>query len=296
MCDMIASVIIRAYNEARHLPALLGALSQQTLSRQDFEIIVIDSGSSDSTPQIARDGGCRLLEIPKKEFSFGRSLNLGCEAATGRQLVFISAHCLPVDGHWLAHLIAPLEKGEAALAYGRQIGGKDSKFSECKLFERYFPPNHEEPAYTFFCNNANAAMPRELWAQYRFNEVLTGLEDMHMAKRLHNDNHKIQYVPQACVYHFHNETWAQVQRRYEREALALRGIVPEVEVSRMDALRYFLAGVFFDWSKAIDEKCFFEKASEIVAFRFCQYYGAWRGNHIHKELTRQAKERYFYPC
>lgn len=292
---MIASVIIRAYNESRHLPDLLDSLNRQSIPRKDFEVIVVDSGSTDATPQIARDGNCRLLTILKKDFSFGRSLNIGCEASIGRQLIFISAHCLPVDEYWFQNLIDPLEKGQASLTYGRQIGGKNSKFSECNLFERYFPPRHEEPAYSFFCNNANAAMPRELWTQYRFNEVLTGLEDMHMAKRLHNDNHKIQYVPQACVYHFHNETWPQVRRRYEREALALHQIVPEIEISRMDALRYFLAGVFLDWSKAVGDKCFLQKAGEIIAFRFCQYYGTWRGNHIHKKLTRQAKERYFYP-
>src|SRR3546814_633784 len=65
------------------------------------------------------------------------------------------------------------------------------------------------------------------WAQYRFDEEVTSLEDMELAQRLYRDRGRIGYVAEACVYHHHAESWPQVQRRFEREALALQRIMPD---------------------------------------------------------------------
>jgi len=102
-------------------------------------------------------------------------------------------------------------------------------------------------------------------------------------------------VPKAAVFHYHHERWAQVRRRYEREAIALHRIMPEVHVQWHDALRYFAAGVLGDMALALSRRQLFQKLPEIVAFRACQYHGAWRGNHAHRELSRRQKERYFFP-
>ena len=50
---------------------------------------------------------------------------------------------------------------------------------------------------------------------------------------------RIGYVAEAPVYHIHDESWAQVQRRYEREALALRSILPEIKVNLADTVGIF---------------------------------------------------------
>lgn len=291
---MLASLVIRTYNESRYLPQLLDAVRRQTVPADQREVIIVDSGSQDATPQIARDAGCRIVNIAQSEFSFGRSLNKGCDAAQGRHLVFISGHCVPVQDTWLERLVAPLD-AEAAITYGRQEGGPESKFSEHMLFAKYFPAADVPPPSPFFCNNANAALRRDIWLRHRFDETLTGLEDMHLGRRVVADGHKVRYVPEASVYHFHHETWRKVKIRYEREAIALQQIMPEVHVHASDALRYFVAGVMGDWARALSQRKFLKFAGEIVAFRFCQYYGTWKGNHIHRQLSRQAKEKYFYP-
>ena len=121
------------------------------------------------------------------------------------------------------------------------------------------------------------------------------LEDMDMGKRIVAAGFKVKYVPAASVFHYHHESWRKIKRRYEREAIALQKIMPEVHVESTDAVRYFLAGVFGDWAKALAQKCFWRQAGAILAFRFCQYYGTWRGNHIHRQLSKRAKEKYFYP-
>lgn len=289
------SIIIRTLNEGRYLGQLLEGIRAQEYSQSEIEIIVVDSGSTDDTLAIAEKGGCRILHLKRSEFSFGRSLNIGCDAANGKYLVFISGHCVPVDKHWLSNLLQPFSDPNTAISFGRQVGGAETRFSEHSLFAKYFPehPEHNQPP--FFCNNANLALRSECWKEHRFDESLTGLEDMYIAKQLWQQKRKIVYAPSASVYHYHHESWGQVRRRYERESLALREIMPEVHVQWHDAVRYFSAGVLSDLSDALQQRVFLSKAFQIVAFRFCQFYGAWRGNHLHRNLSRQRKERYFYP-
>ena len=99
----------------------------------------------------------------------------------------------------------------------------------------------------------------------------------------------------AAVYHIHEETWSRVKTRYEREAIALQRIMPQVHVSMSDFLRYFTSAVFFDFAAALQEKSLSKYFAEIVAFRFCQFWGTYKGNHEHRKLSRDMKEQYFYP-
>lgn len=292
---LTCSLVIRTLNEARYLGSLLDAVAAQDYPRDSVDVIIVDSGSNDATLQIAEQHRCKVLKIRREDFSFGRSLNVGCDAAKGDVLIFISGHCVPVDGKWLSRLVAPFSDSKVAVTYGRQLGGPETKFSEHSLFGKYFPATAENPQAPFFCNNANAAFRRTAWAARRFDETLTGLEDMHLAKQCVEAGFRVAYVPGAAVYHFHHEQWRQVKRRYEREAIALQAIMPEVHVRGGDAVRYFFAGLLGDAARAVREKVLFRHIASIVAFRFCQYYGVWRGNHIHRKLSHRQKERYFYP-
>lgn len=295
---MKASIVIRTYNEARYLGQLLAAVAAQRISAIEIEVIVVDSGSTDETISIARSYGARTLAIAKQEFSFGRSLNQGCEAASGDFLVFISGHCVPVDAHWLAKLLHPLITGQVALTYGRQIGGSESKFSELQLFAKFFPGKSQVPQEGFFCNNANAALLKAVWQQYRFDEELTGLEDLSLGKRLDQDGLQIGYVAEAAVYHYHHENWSGVRRRYEREAIALQHIMPEIHISFMDFLRYFVSAVVLDLralARARSPGWKARRIPEVLIFRLMQFWGSYRGNHEHRKLSQRRKELYFYP-
>lgn len=294
---MRTSIIIRTYNESRHLPELLDKLAEQSVSPAHREIVLVDSGSSDGTLHIAETHPTRprIVYIRKQDFSFGRSLNLGCAVAKGNVLVFISGHCVPVDRYWLESLISPIETDRAVYTYGRQIGNNSSRFSECQLFRKYYPENSSIPQDGFFCNNANSALCRDAWQEYPFDEELTGLEDMELAKRLVQDGAAIGYVAEAPVYHLHDESWHKVRLRYQREAIALQAIMPQVHVSFADFLRYFLSALMLDWGAALEERCLTRRFGEIFMFRFMQYWGTYLGNHEHRKLSHQAKEAYFYP-
>ncbi len=292
---MRASIVIRTLNEARHLGDLLRMVARQRTDGIDIETVLVDSGSTDDTICIAEAHGARITTIAKADFSFGRSLNRGCAFASGDILVLISGHCVPVGDDWLQRLCQPLIDGQAVYSYGRQIGDDASNYSERRIFAQYFPDRSAIAQEGFFCNNANAALLRSVWEGHPFNEDLTGLEDLDLARRLHDQGERIAYVAEAAVFHHHAETWPQVRRRFEREAIALRSIMPEVHLSRLDVLRFVLVSTLGDWRAARRNGVQGTTRADMLRYRWNQYVGAYRGNHDHRVLSRRAKERFFYP-
>jgi glycosyltransferase involved in cell wall biosynthesis len=289
------SIVIRVYNEDRHIGALLRAIVSQDWRENDREIVLVDSGSTDTTLQIASRFPTKIVHIDRADFSFGRSLNMGCAAATGDVLVFISGHCIPVAKTWLQELVAPLGKDGVVYCYGGQIGNGDSFYSERQIFAKYFPAQSRIPQEGYFCNNANSALLRAVWDSNRFDEELSGLEDMHLAKKLVGLGHKIGYVAEAAVYHLHEESWAQVKRRFEREAIALQEIMPEVHLSFLNFAVYWISAVLLDLRAATRHRALLASVGEIVLYRLMQYWGAYRGNHMHRQISKRRKDAYYYP-
>ncbi len=216
------TLVIRTYNEAKHLGNLFDALDAQ--SYRDFETVVVDSGSTDRSRDIAAVRADRLIAIPKDDFTFGHSLNVGIGAGRGRFAAIASAHTVPRDGAWLERLIAPLRSDDGtAMTYGRQLGRACSKFSEVEDFERSFGPHPRiERPDRFAVNNANAAIRRSLWEKKPFDVLLPGLEDIGFAQYWMERGHRVVYEPEAVLVHIHEESWAQIRRRYYREGIAAR--------------------------------------------------------------------------
>ena len=165
-------------------------------------------------------------------------------------------------------MVAPLGKDAIVYTYGSQLGDSTSKLSEQQIFAKYYPKQSKLPQDGFFCNNANAALLKSVWMGNCFDEKLTGLEDMHLAKRLVSQGHKIGYVAEASVYHIHDESWSQVKRRFEREAIALQHVMPEVHISFVDFIRYYFNAVMLDTSVARRKKLLTKELKEIIGSDF----------------------------
>ena len=286
------SVVVRTLNESRFLDQLLDGIASQSMKAD--EILVVDSGSTDETVSIATSRGCRVFEIEPKRFTYGRSLNLGFAEAKGDIVVVVSAHVYPVHTDFLQQLTSPFQHEDVAMVYGRQVGDDSSKFSEKLLLEGWFP-GESEPWQTYpFANNANSAVRRVAWEQFKFDESLPALEDIEFAKRAQSRGWRVAYAPNAEVVHVHEEVWTQVKRRYQREASALAQIFPSVKFGVARGATFFLRNLFTDLTRASREKELKGNFTSVVLFRFWQMAGFLSGFRKHPEEVRKLMHRYFY--
>lgn len=289
---MKCSIVIRAYNEEQHIGRLLEGIKQQTV--KDAEVILVDSGSTDSTVSIAQSFGARIVHIPSAEFTFGRSLNFGVHAARREFIVIASAHVYPVYPDWLESLLRPFEDDQVALTYGKQRGPDSAKFSEQQVFHQWYPDIGRSNQPTAFCNNANAAIRRQFWADHPYDETLTGLEDLAWAKWAKEQGYKIAYVPEAEIVHIHDETPRGVFNRYRREAMAFKKIYPESHFSIYDFVRLTVANIVSDLWHAARERVLWRNLPSIFWFRFMQFHGTRMGHRETSLVTPQLRETFYY--
>lgn len=290
---MTIAVIIRCRNEEAHIGRLLTGLMRQR-QRPD-EIVVVDSGSTDATVSIASAFPTTVVHIAPEDFSFGRACNVGIQASQADIAVFISAHCYPLYDTWLEQLVDPFSSPDVALTYGRQTGPPGVRFSEQRLFETWFPEASEPRQRHPFCNNANAAVRRTLWEQLPYDEYLTGLEDLHWAKRALDRGQVLAYVAEAPVAHVHEERFAQVVNRYRREAIAHKQIYDDQKMPLTDAARLATANVFSDWRAAFRAQSVPRTYLSIGKFRAAQFLGTYQGFAQQGPVPALLKRRFYYP-
>jgi GT2 family glycosyltransferase len=265
-------------------------------SVDDVEIVLVDSGSTDATLNIASHFPVNIHHIAPEDFSFGRSLNIGCAVAQSESLVICSAHVYPVYHDWLESLLSPLEKDDqVGLVYGRQRGNEITRYSEHQVFAQWFPDESNENQSHAFCNNANAAIRRSLWERVKYDETLTGLEDIDWARRIQALGYRVAYVAEAEIVHVHCETARSIYNRYKREAIALKRIAPEEHLHFWDFLRLLSTNVSNDCFHAWHDGVLWRNLLSIPMFRLMQFWGGFRGFALHGPVTSDLKRTFYYP-
>ncbi len=291
------SIVVRAFNEEKHIGRLLTGLNQQT--RQGFEVVLVDSGSTDKTRAIASGEDwqfpVKIVQIEPERFSFGRSLNFGIQEADSDIIAIASAHVYPVYPDWLEKLIHPFEDSRVGLTYGKQRGGATTRFSEHQIFSRWFPNHSKEQETSPFCNNANAAIRRNLWLDHPYDETLTGLEDLEWANWAIKQGSIVSYVAEAEIVHLHEDTPRGIYNRYRREAMAFKRIFPHEQFNFWDFIRLFLGNAGSDLSIARREGEITGESVNIIWFRFMQFWGTYQGYRQSGLLTRELRQTFYYP-
>ncbi|MDD5130587.1 MAG: glycosyltransferase family 2 protein [Candidatus Omnitrophica bacterium] len=215
--DIDISIVIRTKNEESSIARVLERVSVQSYPG-NYEIIIIDSGSTDRTAQIVSGFAVNFQVINKEPFSYGYALNYGQKLSSGRIIVFLSAHCVPVDAQWLSNLLAPLEKDKhAGAAYGRQLPVKGVNPVEEFELGIFFPQGNLPPKAVF--SNANCAIRKEILEQHPFNEEIAYGEDFLWRNKLPADI-GVVYARDAQVYHSHPSSLRYWVNHHQRIGMA----------------------------------------------------------------------------
>jgi len=220
MCKL--SVIMRSCNDAWVIGDTLAALHQQ--EKNDFELINVDSGSTDGTIDIIKNFNPNPIQIPQSSYKPGPVLNEAIRRSTGDILVFLNSDTTPMDRQWLSNLIRPFNESATIASFGCQVPRPDARPIVRFDYERAFGNNSlaskSESGGNHFFSLANSAIRRDMWEAHPFSEVLQYSEDVewsHWAKTL---GYAIRYVPEAKVMHSHNYSLRQTWKRFSGEGEA----------------------------------------------------------------------------
>ena len=218
---MHISVIIPTYNAEQYLPLLLKNLKKQTLS---FELIIIDSSSTDNTLEIAREYADHIMTIPKDEFDHGGTRTKAAKLASGELIIFLTQDALPYADDSLEKLITVFKAPSVAVAYGRQLS-----YEKTNLFGKHLRAfNYPDISYTRVLKDKEkfglkTAFLSDSFAAYRktsleeigwFKDGLILGEDMYAGAKFLLQGKHLSYVSEASVYHSHSYSMLQELKRY----------------------------------------------------------------------------------
>jgi rhamnosyltransferase len=237
------SIVVRSKNDG----ALIGATLRGVLAQDypgGFELIHIDSGSTDNTVEIISSfKPAKLIEIRAEDYVPGVVLNRGMREASSQYVVFLNSDCEPCNPLWLSGLLACVQADPAnGAAFGRQIARPDCQAVYAHDYERCYGPARETAKWDHFFSMANSVVNRSAWEQEPFREDLQYSEDDEWSRRLIKCGWKVPYAEQSAVFHSHNYTLAQAYKRCFGEAFALAAL-DSVDGNTINFFRTVLGGV-----------------------------------------------------
>lgn len=239
------SVIMRTKNSDWVVEESLRGLFSQTFD--DFELLVVDSGSTDRTLEIVRKFPCRLIEIEAKSYYPGAVLNMAMNEVEGDIVVFQNSDVIPVGNDMLQHLLAAFDDPETYAAFGRQLPRPEALPWVRHDYARSFPDAGASPPWMPL-SLALAAMRKSAWAKKPFYTTAWASEDTEWGHWARRQGMKIKYVPQAAAVHSHNYTLPQLygRRFVEGEAdVFIYGEVATVWAMLARTLKSTLADGFY---------------------------------------------------
>jgi rhamnosyltransferase len=227
----VISVLIPVKNGGRDVVRCIEAVQRQAID-EEFEVVAVDSGSTDGSPERMRSLGAIVHEIPPEEFSHGGTRNLLRELARGEVLVYVTDDTLPATDQWLAALVGALRsRADAVAAYGRQIPHADASPSEQYFLGFLYGTEprvqqarseNELTLETTMLSNANAAYHRDALEAHPFAEDLRWAEEQDFARRVLLEGKTVVYEPRAAVIHSHAYTILTAFHRFFDSGLAAR--------------------------------------------------------------------------
>lgn len=255
--DVTVSVVIPVKNAGNEFRFMLSLLKNQQGFRE-VEIVVVDSGSSDGSVEIAKSFGGKVIEIEPEDFSHSYARNLGAENASGEYVLFTVQDAMPPSKTWLYELFRSLKKGEIVAASCAEFPREDAD-----LFYRILSWNHyrfmevnerdrvmslpETENYITLRKNAQVSdianlVERDVFMKYRYRNDYA--EDLDLGLRLIRDGYKLSLLGSTRVIHSHNRSPYYHIRRGFVDKTIIASILPD-EPSTLREANYLFRDILF---------------------------------------------------
>jgi len=255
------SILMVMKNERRNMERIFPKIAAQHYAGA-VEYVYIDSGSTDGTVDFMRGHGVEAHCIPPNEFHHGRTRNLAASLAKHEVLVCLSGDAEPADEFWLEHLLAPFADTQVGAVYGRQTPPEGMGRLRARYLESEYPPERQvrvpgnaeklHPGLFRF-SNANAAVRRDLWERFRWNESILLAEDQGLCRDIFCAGYAVVYEPAAAVIHGHERgVWQDFKFAVDNGiSLSRLGILNNPKIG--GALRYGLSRMRSDLAYFLGE-------------------------------------------
>lgn len=231
---MDASIIIPTKNAGSKFKEVLDAIFSQETT-YEYEVICVDSGSSDETLNLIKQHPISLFEIEPSDFGHGKTRNFGASKGTGDFIVFITQDALPAHNKWLQNLVDAFKLDEDIVGgFGKHfvyddcnildardinahfdLLGNENKVIYIDDWTRYYTDTKYYNHISLFSDN-NACIKRHVWEKYPYPDV-NFAEDQIWMRRMLELGFKKVYCPNAPVYHSHNYRIRSLFTRYYDE-------------------------------------------------------------------------------
>jgi rhamnosyltransferase len=292
------SIVIPTKNAGSSFQRTLELLQGQ-IYEGEIELIVIDSGSSDLTLEIASQFKATVISVPPEEFDHGLTRNRAIERSSGEIIVLMSQDVVPGDQYLISNFVDAFADTEVAGAYARQMPldnadiitrrnlnnwftGRDTQ--ELRWIKDWDAYNNLSPIeHYYFCNfdNVCSAIRRTAWQAIPFTETQFG-EDIDWAKRVLEAGWKIAYWPASYVFHSHKRSF---KYEYDRNHLCHRMLNRKFGLSTIPSWRHLITSTLLsirtDWMYVIRNENrignLIKMLVSIPVINFASIYGQYSG-------------------
>lgn len=218
---MEASIIIVTKNQKHLLSQTIPILKKQNF-KKDYEIIIVDSGSTDGAREYCLKNKLKVVDIPAENFKFAHAFNTGAKEAKGKILIRLSGDCIPTKTNWLEEIIKPFKNPKIGGVFGKYIlSGKKGytypNFWYASRFPKKYTVYSIKPFFLMGAGILNfsigkgvyefaggcSAIRKKVWDKRPFNEKIMAGEDAEYSWFLHLIGYDIAYSPKVEVIHEH---------------------------------------------------------------------------------------------
>lgn len=207
---MQISIIMRTKNSDWVVGQTLKSLYSQTF--QDFELIIVDSGSTDNTLNIIKNYPHRLIEIAATKYYPGPVLNMAINETKTDIIIFLNSDSVMLTPYSLEKLIIGFKDKEIDAVLARQLPRPEADNWVIRDYELSFPDSDKTPDWITL-SLPLAGFRKSLWKKHNFYGDAWASEDTEFGNWIINNKYKIKYIKDSLTMHSHNYTLKQIYGR-----------------------------------------------------------------------------------